>query len=900
MITKGDYTMIYSGGLEHSHGVGIVMSNKIRKCMTGYWPVNDRIIMCKIKATPFDLAVVQVYAPTSDYSDEEVEEFYENLQEVLKQVKSTDVLLILGDFNAKVGTTAMSTCLGKYGLGKTNERGETLINFCERTKLTIVNTQFKQPSRKLYTCKSPGDIRRNQIDYILLRARFRNSVINCKTYPGADIGSDNNPVIMKMHLKLKVPNKKQSSTKKYCTGLLRCPQEAAKYAIAVKNKYEALYTEDTEMTKDIDMQWDSLKKAILQTNDEILPEMKRETKQDWITKDILQMMEERKRLKGTEAYNRLDNNIKKACKSAQEDWLNAKCEEIETLSKTNNMTTLYQKVKTFSRKQTKTGNCIKDKSGNILFEADQIVMRWNEYVEELFADQRVGNPVQEYLLGPDIMKEEVRKCLHDMKTGKAAGIDNISTEMLKALGEFGIEALTDLCNKMYHSAYIPEDLKTSIFVLLPKKPRALDCSDYRTISLMCHVLKLLLTVIHRRMVMKIDREIAEAQAGFRKESGTREAIFDLKILAEKYIEMQKEIYACFIDYSKAFDSVKHTKMIEAMQKTDMDENDIALVSHLYWEQKTRIRIDGAISEEVNIQKGVRQGCVLSPSLFNLYTEYIFREIDQMSGLKINGETINNLRYADDTVLLAENEDDLQNLVSTIEIQSEKFGLLMNVKKTKAMVISKNEAAKVTIKVNDKIIEQVDQFTYLGQLITTDGRSEQEIKRRIVIAKNSFAKLSNLLTNKKVDIKTRIRITRCFVWSTFLYACETWTLSKAVEKKIEAMEMWMYRRMSKISWKEKKTNMEVLKIVGVKRPELLLTIKSKKLAYYGHIRRHDSVHKRILEGKVIGKRGRGRRRQSWLTNIEEMTQQKMSLCCETALLRDRWKTMTANPGDRNAP
>ena len=323
------------------------------------------------------------------------------------------------------------------------------------------------------------------------------------------------------------------------------------------------------------------------------------------------------------------------------------------------------------------------------------------------------------------------------------------------------------------------------------------------------------------------------------------------------------------------------------------------MSHLYWEQKTKIRIDGAISEEVRIQKGVRQGCVLSPSLFNLYTEYIFREIDQAPGLKINGEVINNLRYADDTVLLAETEEDLQELVTIIEVHSKKFGLSMNVKKTKAMVISKNESPKVSIQVNDKIIEQVDQFTYLGQLITTDGRSEEEIRRRIAIAKNTFAKFSTLLTNRKVDIQTRIRTTRCFVWSSFLYACETWTLTKAMEKKIEAMEMWMYRRMNRISWKEKKTNIEVLKSVGIKQTELLLTIKRRKLAYYGHIRRHDSVHKRILEGKVNGKRGRGRRRQSWLANIEELTQMKMCRCCETALQRDVWRNMTAYPGNGTA-
>ncbi|GFR79706.1 retrovirus-related Pol polyprotein LINE-1 [Elysia marginata] len=123
-----------------------------------------------------------------------------------------------------------------------------------------------------------------------------------------------------------------------------------------------------------------------------------------------------------------------------------------------------------------------------------------------------------------------------------------------------------------------------------------------------------------------------------------------------------------------------------MRKTDIDPNDIALISHLYWTQKTKVRVGKNLSDEVDIKKGVRQGCVslLPPSLFNLYTEYIFREIDDVPGLKVNGENINNLRYADDTVLLAESENDLQNLVTIIEEKSEQYGLMMNTKETKVI------------------------------------------------------------------------------------------------------------------------------------------------------------------------------------------------------------------------
>ncbi|GFS06276.1 endonuclease-reverse transcriptase [Elysia marginata] len=214
--------------------------------------------------------------------------------------------------------------------------------------------------------------------------------------------------------------------------------------------------------------------------------------------------------------------------------------------------------------------------------------------------------------GPDILPTKVESALHHMRNDKASGIDNISKEMLQAMGDFGINILTEMCNKMYHNTHIPEDLRTSIFILLPKKQRAVDCSDFRTIRLMCHTLKLLLNIILRRISRisdKINREVGREQAGFRKNSGTREAIFCLRNLTAKYLEMKRNIYACFIDYSKAFDTVGHDKLIDILNKTEIDQNDIESIARLYWNQKTRIRLNSEISTPVNIKRGVRQGCV---------------------------------------------------------------------------------------------------------------------------------------------------------------------------------------------------------------------------------------------------------------------------------------------------
>ena len=398
-------------------------------------------------------------------------------------------------------------------------------------------------------------------------------------------------------------------------------------------------------------------------------------------------METRKSKKDTSEYQAIDNTIQDKCRKAKETWAKGKCQKIENLSRNHQAKEMFEEIKCLNPKESNQSGCIKDKEEKIIFEAEKIIERWKEYIEDLFADQRPENPIKNFPKGPDITSQKVETTLQRMKKGKAMGIDNIPTESLQALGGFGTKQLTKICNQMYRSAEIPEDLRTSIFIVLPKKPRATECSDHQTISLMCHTLKLLLLIILKRITNKIHVNVGPEQAGFRKDSGTREGIFNLRLITGKYLEMQKDIYACFIDYSKAFDTIKHQELLQCLKTTDIEENDIALIANLYWQQKTIVKINNDISEPLKIEKGVRQGCVLSPALFNPYTDIIFRNIDQRPGIKIGGHTINNLGYANDTVPLAENKTELQQILDTVKTQSERYGL-MNMKKTKSMVFSR--------------------------------------------------------------------------------------------------------------------------------------------------------------------------------------------------------------------
>ncbi|GFS25422.1 endonuclease-reverse transcriptase [Elysia marginata] len=229
----------------------------------------------------------------------------------------------------------------------------------------------------------------------------------------------------------------------------------------------------------------------------------------------------------------------------------------------------------------------------------------------------------------------------------------------------------------------------SVFLMLPKKEGATECSLHRTISLMSHLTKLLLRIIMIRIRGKLRPEISNNQFGFVEDRGTRNAIFTLSMIIERAIEMKKDLYLCFIDYSKAFDRVRHDELCKILNSTDIDGKDLRIVRNLYWEQTAATRIDDEISEYKPIKRGVRQGCVLSPDLFNIYSEMILRNIYDLKGIRIGGVNINDLRYADDTVLLAESESELQAILDVVTDASMEMGLDLNAKKTECMTTSKN-------------------------------------------------------------------------------------------------------------------------------------------------------------------------------------------------------------------
>ena len=236
----------------------------------------------------------------------------------------------------------------------------------------------------------------------------------------------------------------------------------------------------------------------------------------------------------------------------------------------------------------------------------------------------------------------------------------------------------------------------------------------------------------------------------------------------------------------------------------------------------------------------------------------------MAGLQLGEKNYTNLRYADDTALIADSEEKLQTLLDTAAEVSEKLGLSINCQKTFAMACTrKSNIPDCRLTVNDVQLDQKDSFTYLGSLITSDGRSDKDIKCRIGLAKKTFMDMKGVFCAKRTGLAIKKRLLKCYIWSVLTYGCESWTINKTMQKHLKAAEMWFYRRILRISWTERMTNEEVLRKMGTER--LLLDInRERQWRFVSHLLREDSgMERHVIVTELDGKSAKGRPRMKML-------------------------------------
>ena len=291
----------------------------------------------------------------------------------------------------------------------------------------------------------------------------------------------------------------------------------------------------------------------------------------------------------------------------------------------------------------------------------------------------------------------------------------------------------------------------------------------------------MLKILQVRLQQYINHEVPDVQAGFRKGRGTRDQIANTQWIIKKAREFQKNMYFCFIDYAKIYDSVDHNKLWKTVKEMGIPDHLTCPLRNLYAGQEATVRTGHGTTGWFQIGKGVHQGCILSPRLFNLYAEYIMRNAgldEPQTGIKIAGRNIKNLRYADNTSLIVESEEELKTLLVRVKEESEKVGLKFSIRKTKIMASSPITSWHV----DGEKVETVIYFISLGSKITVDSNCSHEIKRHLLLGRKAMTNLDSVLRNRDITLPTKIHIVKAMIFPVIMYKYENRAIKKALSAK----------------------------------------------------------------------------------------------------------------------
>ena len=310
-----------------------------------------------------------------------------------------------------------------------------------------------------------------------------------------------------------------------------------------------------------------------------------------------------------------------------------------------------------------------------------------------------------------------------------------------------------------------------------------------------------------------------------------------------------------------------------MRKYNISANLVRTIEQLYDKATSAIQMNGSIGKWFRTTVGVRQGCLLSPTLFNIFLDWNMSDAleEHDAKVSIGGRNITNLRFADDIDALTEEEQELEALVESLDKTCTRYKMEINAEKTRLMTNSANGIQR-EIKVKGQKLGTVTSFKYLRPVVSYDG-SKPGVLSRITQATAALTKLKPIWRDINISLGSKFKLVCSLVISIFLYACESWTLTVELEKRTQAFEMRCYQRLLIISYKDHVTKEEVLRKIHAAIGEydkLLTLVKKRKLRWFGHVSRFSGLAKTILQGTVKEKRKRGRQKKRWEDNIKKWT------------------------------
>ena len=907
------YTFFWSGrdvDERREAGVGFAIKTALVNKLVGLPKgVNDRLMVLKfpLPGGKKHVTIVSAYAPTMTNPDEVKFRFYEELHSVITSVPKSDKLIILGDFNARVGSDYVSWdgAIGKFGVGKCNSNGLLLLQTCAEYGLLITNTVFRLPTRNRTSWMHPRSKHWHLIDYVLVRKKDRQDVRVTKSMCGAECWTDHRLIVSKLNIRVQSNRRPQGTKapKRLNVNKLKDSSTKQSFADILEGRLNSLSLDN----HNADSGWDSLRDIVYNTAIETLGPSLRNHK-DWFDdncEEIKQLLEEKHRIHKAvlgnnkssslkTALNNIRRTVQQKLRQMQDSWLSQKADEIQGFADRHDMKNFYAGLKEVYGPTSKGSSPLLSADGStLLTEKEKILERWAEHFENVLNRPSIINdeainrlpqvPTNESLDDPPTLVE-TKKAITQLSSGKAPGSDSIPAEIYKEGGPALTEKLLQLFQIMWHQEFIPQELKdASIIHLYKRKGNRHVCDNHRGISLLSIAGKILARILLNRLITHLEQGLLpESQCGFRKNRGTIDMVFAARQLQEKCQEQNADLFSTYVDLTKVFDTVSREGLWKIMAKYGCPRKFITMVQQFHTGMQARVQDNNETSKSFPVSNGVKQGCVLAPTLFSLMFSAMlhdaFREGDVGIGIRFRSDgklfsisrlkaktkvmngTIRDLLFADDCALNASTEADMQSSVDKFSDACDNFGLTISTKKTEVMhqPAPGKEYIEPNIYINGQRLTTADRFTYLGSTLSRNIVIDDEINTRIAKASVAFGRLyPNVWNRRGISLQTKIKVYRAIVIPTLLYACETWTVYQRHAKKLNHFHTTCLRKLLGIRWQDKIPDTEVLTRANL--PSIHTVLKQSQLRWAGHVTRMPDhrLPKRLLYGELQeGKRSQG--------------------------------------------
>ena len=894
--------VLYHSGLPESErrmqGVGFLVKAKHVNSIIDFNSYSERTCLIKLKSKYNNIAIIQVYAPDTSYSDADVDAFYVSVQHLINSVSNRDELIVMGDFNAKVGAIDEPGVIGNHSNIKrgNNERGEKLVSFCLQNSLMITNTFFKH--RRQHTWTSPDGKTKNTVDYIMLRQSARKKVLDSHVLNHPCI-SDHRPVRCRLQLSTSTYKRNTNQTKRFDVAKLADSNTHKLFEAAVSENLTQLLPAETNNAQEL---MDTIAKSLINASSTVLGTSKSPKCKPWIsdtTRSAIQQKLETRRTYGSSSteYKIAKANIKKLCKIDKETQIDNEHKLIGTMPYNQQYFTALKKLKLSTTRNVK-GWEMKSPSGKTLTNIDDILENWAQFYENLYYSNR--DSFTKYVEStnyeiPPILRKEIVFAIERLKNNKAPGPDGITAEMLKAGGDKLCDALLELANLIIiMQQECPDQLTESEIIVLFKKGDLQECGNYRPICLLSHVYKLIMMVIYNRISPELLRTLPLNQAAYQPGRSTTEQIQTLQQTIEKLNEFNSNGVILFIDYTKAFDSVDQEMLWATLSKyTDINSGYINILAKMYEHTRTRIRTDLGITRMINILRGVKQGDLASAVLFCIVLMVILLETFEglEFGIQLGGNCMTDIDYADDAAIMTVTIAEMNIVSNKLHTISKKYGLSINFKKTKAMLIGNHAASDGTIpliQIDNNNIDVVSKFEHLGRILTNNADDEAAVAARIGKGWAAFQKVKSIITSRHLSMTSKRKTIETYVMPSMLYASETIAWKPRLQQKATVFQNHLMRWMCGKRLINKIRITELRRMTGMK--PIMTTIKARKLQWYGHVKRSGLPVRTAVEGLIQGKRSRGRPRHRWRDDISDWTAMNWNDLNQATRDRDTWRTI----------